>query len=84
MPGTSAVLNLIASPEFLDLKKKFRADFHMVVWIATSPPDTEFDFSFFLIHPKTCTHENYEEAKKMIVNLFSEQNVSFCLLCYFL
>ena len=49
----------------------------MVVWIATSPPDTEFDFSFFLIHPKQITHEQYEEAKKMIVNLFSEQNVCY-------
>ena len=69
------MLNLLSSPEFLDLKKKLRNDFDMVVWIATSPPDTEFDFSFFLIHPNHITHDQYEEAKKMIVNLFNEQKV---------
>ncbi|KAJ3346565.1 hypothetical protein HDU91_007009 [Kappamyces sp. JEL0680] len=77
VPGTPAVANLLKTPDFSLLKQKLRKEFEIVVWIAVSPPDTEYDFSFFLLHPARVTQDQYEEAKQHIVALFNEHKVPF-------
>lgn len=65
------------SEEFKALKDKLQSEFEMTTRVATFPidADTENDFTFFLIYPSTLSTEKFDEAKKLIEELFLEQNV---------
>jgi hypothetical protein len=65
--------------EFKTLQDKLQSEFEITTRIATFPitADTESDFTFFLIYPSTLSTEKFDEAKKLIEDLFTEQNVSF-------
>ena len=80
VPGTSAVSELLKSADFRSLKLKILKDFEITVWIAVSPPETEFDFSFFFLHASNLNQEQIEEAKESVVKLFADHHVCFLLL----
>jgi hypothetical protein len=79
VPGTEAVQTLLDSDEFKALQDKLQSEFEITTRIATFPitADTESDFTFFLIYPSTLSTEKFDEAKKFIEDLFTEQNVRF-------
>ncbi|KAI8896966.1 hypothetical protein BC833DRAFT_595394 [Globomyces pollinis-pini] len=79
-PGTPAMINLLQSQEFADVKMALKDEYDIDLFVSdVMEGDIPVDFSFFFVRSIDLSAALLEEAKNLILNLFTQQQVPYGL-----